>query len=433
MRAVALTLVDNAGIARVKCIPAHAAAGVAARGVGWSEVWGLSSADDSFSHEPGLYSPSGDVRLRADLGAAALLPDDGWAWAPVDHFEQSGIPWPGCQRHFLRRMVARAAELDLDLLASWELEWIVGRERDGAYEPLHRGPGYGAATLPETGPVMLDLLDAFARAGIPIEQVHPEHAHGQMEASVSPSDPVTACDRAVLSRLVIRSVIARHGWRASFAPRVVAGSVGSGAHIHFSLRQSGEAQFAGGQLPEGLRQGGAAFLAGVLEHLPALTALGASTPLSYARLTPSFWAGAFACWGNENREAALRLEGVGGPDPERTANVEWKSADGTANPYLVLGAIIAAGLDGVARGAPLPAPVSADPVDLNDAARAAAGVRRLPETLAAAADELAKSSVLREAMGPYLYDRVLAVTRATAESGEGCTEDELVTRYRWRF
>ncbi len=433
VRIVALVLVDNAGIARMKCVPVDRLTRAAERGIGWSTVWGLSCADDTFVHDPDLYSPSGDLRLRADLDAVALLPDDGWAWAPVDQVEQDGAPWPGCQRWFLRRMVERASSLGLEFRCAWELEWISGRDLDSGFEPLHAGPGYGAATFEQVGGALLDLVDAFGRAGVPVEQVHPEYANGQMEASLSPVSAITACDHAILARQLVRTILGRLGWRASFSPRVVAGSVGSGAHIHFSLTADGVAQFAGGDEHEGLRPTGAAFLAGVLEQLPALTALGAPIPLSYARLTPSHWAGAYACWGNENREAALRFEGAGGADPAGSANVEWKSVDGAANPYLVLGAIIAAGLDGVRRHAALPAPVSVDPDELDDAARAAAGISRLPTSLGEAAELLGESAILREAMGSYLHDRVLAVSRAQARSGEGLSEEALVTRYRWRF
>jgi glutamine synthetase len=434
VRLVALVLVDNAGIARMKCVPIDRLERAASHGIGWSTVWGLSLADDSFAHDPDLYSPSGDVRLRADLAAVASLGcSPGWAFAPVDHHEQTGEPWAGCQRGFLRRMTEQARERGIELKAAWELEWTVGREAHGAFEPLHEGPGYGAVTFERTGELMLALVDALQASGIAVEQIHPEYANGQMEISLPPTDPIAACDQAILARHVVRTVAGQHGWRASFAPRVTAGSVGNGAHVHWSPWVADENQFAGGNGQEGLRPVGEAFLAGVLEHLTALTALGAPTPLSYLRLEPSHWAGAFTCWGNDNREAALRLESTGGPSAARSANVEWKSVDGAANPYLVLGAVIAAGLDGVDRDLRPPAPVSVDPIDLTDSERAASGIERLPTSLSAAADLFAASSVLQSALGGFLHARIAAVSRAEAAAGEGLDEEALVTRYRWRF
>ena len=117
----------------------------------------------------------------------------------------------------------------------------------------------------------------------------------------------------------------------------------------------------------------------------------------------------------------------------RSANVEWKSVDGVANPYLVLGGIVAAGLDGMERGLLLPPPVSADPDELSEEERAGGSITRLPESLAAATEALAGSTVLREAMGEYLHDRVVAVRRAEAKASAGLDEETLVARHRWRY
>ncbi len=434
VRLVGLVLVDNAGIARMKCVPIDRFARACERGIGWSSVWGLSLGDDSFAHDPGLYSPSGDVRLRADPDAAVAVGcAPGWGWAPIDHHEQSGEPWAGCQRHFLRRMVSEAEAAGIELMAAWELEFSVGRDERGEFVPLHRGPGYGAATFGETGGFLLALADALQQSGISAEQVHVEYADGQMEISLPPADALRACDTSILARHVIRWVAAQQGLRASFSPRVVAGSVGNGSHIHLSVWRDGVNRFAGGGGQEGLHPDGEQFVAGMLRHLPALTALGAPTALSYERLQPSHWAGVYACWGNENREAALRLEGAGGASSATSANVEWMSVDGAANPYLVTGALIAAGLDGLAERLELAPAVSEDPADLSGADLAALGIVRLPEALEAAAEAFAASSMVRSAMGDYLHDRVAAVRRAEAATADGLDEETLVANYRWRY
>jgi glutamine synthetase len=430
VRAVALVFVDNGGLARMKCVSIDRLERAARRGVGWAEVWGLSLSDDTFAHPPELYSPSGELRLRADLGAARPIGGaPGWGFAPIDHHLQSGAPWPGCQRGFLKRTIDEAADRGVELQAAWELEWTVGIDTPEGFRPLHRGPGYGAATFDLTGGYLLGLFDALAGSGLEAEQVHPEYSDGQMELSLAVRGPVAACDESILARQLIRTVAGHSGYRASFSPRVIAGSVGNGAHLHVSIWRDGENQLAGGAGPEGLRPAGAAFVAGVLEHLPALTALGAPIPLSYMRLVPGHWSGAYVCWGNENREAALRLQGAGGLGAGRSANVEWKSVDGAANPYLALGGLIAAGLDGLHRGLELPPPVRDDPAAMPAATRPP----RLPETLAEAAEALARCTVLRDAMGEYLHSRVVAVRRAEAERDQGVDEESLVSRYRWRF
>lgn len=434
-RAAALVFVDNAGIARMKCVPIGRLARAAERGIGISPLFGAARGDDLFAEVPGLSGPVGDIRLVADLGAAASLAcAPGWLWAPVDQRDQEDRPWPGCQRTFLRRTLESAAQMGFEFKAGYELEWTVGRE-DGAgnVEFVHDGPGYGAATFGKVGEYLLGLVDNLEQAGVGVEQVHPEYSPGQVEISLSPVDPVSACDHSVLARHLARTLADVAGWRASFSPVVSEAVVGNGAHAHFSVWRDGENQFSGGEGPAGLRPAGEAFLAGVLEHMEALTAIAAPTAISYLRLQPSHWASAFACWGHENREAALRLESAVGPSANRSANVEWKSVDTAANPYLVMGCVIAAGLDGVRRKLRLPPSVEVDPATLSEGERRDSGIRRLPETLSEAAEAFASSAVLREAMGDLLHDCVAYVRREEAVASSGANEEALLASHRWRY
>ena len=435
VRAAALVFVDNAGIARMKCVSSDRLQRAAERGVGLSVVFGGARGDDLFAAVPGISGPAGDIRLVADLDAAAVLAcAPGWLWAPVDQRDQEGRPWPGCQRTFLGRMLDRAAGLGLEFEAGYELEWTVGREdENGNVEFLHNGPGYGAATFGRTGEYLLALVDNLQRAGVGVEQVHPEYSAGQIEISLPPTGPVRACDQSVLARHLARTLAEQAGWRASFSPVVTEDLVGNGAHAHFSVWRDGENQFSGGRGQKGLRPTGEAFLAGVLDHMPALTALAAPTAISYQRLRPSHWASAYACWGHENREAALRLESAVGPSAGRSANVEWKSVDTAANPYLVLGGVIAAGIDGVRRDLRLPPPVEVDPATLSEEERQEGDVRRLPATLQEAADAFASSAALREAMGDFLHDCVACVRRDEAEAADGSDDKTLLAGHRWRY
>ncbi len=434
VRAVALVLVDNAGIARMKAVPVDRLGHAAERGVGWAEAWSVSLASDLFAFESGLFTATGDLRLRADLDAARVLGcSQGWGFAPVDHYEQSGKSWPGCQRLALRRQVDRARALGIEARMGWELEWILGREDGGGFEPLRDWTAYGAATFPRIEALLLDLFDALAASGLSPEQIHPEYSTGQIELSLPPRDPLGACDDAVFARHVVRTLAERHGFVASFAPRAIAGSVGSGAHLHASVWEGDANLFSGGDGPAGVRPPGAAFVAGVLPELPALTAVGCPSPLSYARLQPSHWAGVFTCWGNENREAALRLAAAGGASAARSANLEWKAVDGAANPYLAAAGLLGAGLAGIEQGLIPPPPFEGDPAGLSEAERAERGLRRLPLSLADSTNALAASATLREAYGPFLHDRIVAVRRAEMAAAEGADESELVEIYRLRY
>jgi len=250
---------------------------------------------------------------------------------------------------------------------------------------------------------------------------------------VPPADPVGAADTTVLVRQTIRAVAATHGMRASFSPVVIAGHVGNGGHVHFSLWRDGMNLFAGGHGPYGMTETGEAFVAGVLAELPALVAVGSPSVPSYLRLIPSHWAGAFACWGRENREAAIRfVTGMVGAR-ETAANTEVKCFDLSANPYLVVGALIAAGLAGVERDLRLPDEVTVDPGALSDQELGHRGIQRLPQSLEDALSHLEKSDILRDAMGPMLFGPFAAVRRAEAEAFAGQEPEEIVAAHRWRY
>ena len=225
--------------------------------------------------------------------------------------------------------------------------------------------------LAELGAYARELAEGFAESGVDIGQIHPEYAPGQLEISLPPSDPVASADLNVFARHTIRAVSARNGWRASFSPVVVPEQVANGGHLHVGLLRDGRNLLAGGEGPRGMTEVGEAFLAGVLTELPALMAIGAPSVVSYLRLQPSMWAGAYACWGRENREAAMRfVTGMSGSE-ETAANCEVKCFDQSANPYLVIGAVIAAGIDGVDRALALPPEVTDDPAALSARARGA--------------------------------------------------------------
>ena len=305
---VALGWIDNTGIARVKAIPLGRLERAAGWGVGMSPVFDVFLVNDDIITSKYIGGPDGDLRLVPDLDrVTALAGQPGWAWAPVDRYTQEGRQYAGCQRSFARRMTAEALELGLTARVSFEVEWALGTEEDGRFAPACTGPSYGMTRLIELSDYGREVVGALEREGIEVEQFHPEYAAGQLEVSVATSDPVGAADESVLVRQTIRAVSARFGFQASFAPSVIAGSVGNGGHVHLSLWRDGKNLLAGGPGRHGLTGDGEAFAAGILASLPALTAVGAPSVASYLRLVPSHWAGAYQCWGRENREAALRL------------------------------------------------------------------------------------------------------------------------------
>ena len=435
VEAVALGFVDPAMIVRVKTVPIARFAEAARSGVGLSTLFTVAMSDDEFALVPGMIDgPSGDLRLHPDPAATVpLAAMPGWAWAPVDQRTQDGARFAGCPRTFARRIAEAYEERGLSVRAAYELECSIGRRTDDdRFEPVHRGPGYSDIALVANHELALDAIATMQRQGLGVQQFHPEYADGQFEASIAPRDAVGAADAAIVVRQTIRAVARRHGAVVSFAPQVAEGT-GNGAHLHLSLWEGEENLLSGGGGPAGMRERGEAFTAGILRELPALTAVTAPSCLSYLRLKPHHWAGAMRCWGVENREASVRFIAAATPQAAAAANVELKPVDGTANPYLAVGAVLAAGLAGIDDGLRLPPSTDGDPTEVTDDIRAERGIEQLPGSLAEAADRLAASTVLKDAMGPLLFETFLATRRGEVERFAGVDDDELIRRLRWRF
>jgi glutamine synthetase len=439
VRGVVLSYVDTAGLTRIKTVPVARLARAARWGVGMSTVFDVFLSNDLMTSTAELGSPDGDLRLVPDLDRlVALAAQPGWAWAPVDRYTQAGEAWAACQRHFARKMVDAAAAAGFTFQMAIEVEWALSRGDADGFVPACTGPAYGMTRLIELSDYLRDLLAALEDQGIQVDQVHPEYSDGQFEVSVAATDPVSAADDSVLVRQTIRALSHRHGLRASFAPSVVAGHVGNGGHVHLSAWQGGRNVYAGGTGPGmpsrlGMTDEGEAIAAGILRQLPALLAIGAPSPASYLRLVPSHWAGAFACWGHETREAALRfVTGNAGLEPS-AANLEAKCFDLAANPYLLVGALIAAALDGLRQRRRLPPPVTGDPARFSGDELAARGIRRLPTTLDEATDALSGAETLRTALGDTLMDAVLAVRRAEADRFRDASPEDVVAALRWVY
>ncbi|WP_425837859.1 glutamine synthetase [Streptomyces fractus] len=424
----ALTWVDNSGITRVKAVPAGRLAEAVEHGVGMSPVFDVFLLDDSITDSAHVGGPDGDLRLHPDLRRLTeLAAQPGWAWAPADRYDQEGHPHPCCQRQFARRMYEEAGAAGFDVCMGFETEWVVvsaDAHEEAGVAPAYatNGPAYGMSRVVDLSAYLAELLQAFQAQGVRVLQLHPEYAAGQFEVSVAPADPVTTADLAVLVRETVRAVTLRHGLTPIFSPVAEAGSVGNGRHLHTSLWRDGRNLCRGGEGAAGMTPDGEAFFAGVLRELPALMAIGAPSAASYLRLRPGHWAGVYACWGVENREAALRF--IPGPSHDlRTANGEVKCFDAAANPYLVTGCVIAAGLAGVREGLTLPSPVAGDPAGQDSA-------ERLPCSLPEATKHFQDSAVLRAALGDPLFEALLAVRRAESELFAQASDEALARAVR---
>jgi glutamine synthetase len=240
---------------------------------------------------------------------------------------------------------------------------------------------------------------------------------------------VAAADELVLMRIIIGRVARRHGLRVSLSPVPFAGSVGSGSHQHFSMTRGGTPLFSGGSGAAGMTPEGESAVAGLLAGLPEAQGILCGSVLSGMRMQPGHWAGAYVCWGTENREAAVRFL-VGGPSNPHGANVEVKVIDPSANPYLATAAMLGLALDGIQRKLTLPPEVTVDPASLTDAQREAAGIAELPIEQADALDALEQSSLLRGILGEEPVDAVVAVRRYEQQNYGNLSPDELAEKFR---
>lgn len=421
---------DYVGITRCRAMPASQYPARRERGLGWAVAGQALTPFDDIAENP--WGPMLEVRQTPVPETEVRL--DLWPDAPPFHIvlcdsnTPDGRNWDCCARGFYRDAHARLeAATGLRLAAAFEHEFLLA----GPAAP--RETPFSLAAMREAAAVAGQIARALAAAGTEPETVEPEYGRGQYEVATMPATGLMAADRCVLTREVIREVARRAGLRASFTPKPAPGAVGAGAHVHFSfVDERGHNAAFDPEAPGGAAPVAAAFCAGVLRHLPALSALLAPSPVSYFRLGPHHWSCGYASFGVQNREAALRICPSPHADADRQRagyNIELRVPDGTANPYIALGAMIRAGLEGIAAGLPLPPLLDRDPADLDAAERERLGIRPLPGSLAEALRLMEEDPVVSGFLPPVMRQSWLAVKRKEIAMTEGLDDAAICARY----
>jgi glutamine synthetase len=431
---VTIAFCDNNGIPRSRTVPAARLGEAAERGVGITTLFPVFLSNDmiTFAHGP-LSNASGDVRLLATPEMVVpLAGQPAFAWTPGRQFLLDGERSPYCPRGVLERTVARAQAAGLEVKAGFELEWFVGAAGE-ELAPAHNGPVYSPHAMLAVDEFAAQLLADFDANGVPIGQLHAEYGLAQMELSIGVADPVTAADRQMLARQTIHAAARAHGLRVSFAPLVALEAAGNGWHIHSSVSRDGRNLLSGGDGREGMTPEGEAYVAGILRELRAVASVAAPSTPSLLRRRPGYFASAYAFWGVQNREAALRFVPAGALVPEAAANVELKASDASGNPYLSLAAVISAGLAGMEDGLTLPDPIQVEPGRWTQAERDQHGVHPLPSVPDEAIEAVESSAAVKAAFGDDLLGAWLAVRRGDADAANGVEPEELVARHRWRY
>jgi glutamine synthetase len=427
---VAFLYSDLSGMNRGRAVPAVDLERRLAGGVGWVPAdqaitpFGIIGDSDP-------WGPLGDVRLVPDPATQTRV--DLWPDVAPLHFflcdavELDGGPWGACTRTLLRSALdTLRRETGLTVLASFEQEFFL----EGGEPP----PFFSLEALRAAEPFPGQLTAAFRLAGRPLETFLPEFGTNQFEFTLAPRDALAACDDAAIARDLVRETARRCGRRASFAPMREPESSGNGLHVHLSLLRGDETPATFDETRPGrLSEVAGSFAAGIVRHLPALCAVAAPTPVSYLRLVPHRWSAGYACLGERNREAALRIAPVpelpGSAEPAAALNLEFRPADGACCPHLVLALLVLTGLQGIREQLEQPPLVQADPHSLTEAERDRLGVRRLPTSLEAALAELEADGVVRSFLAPDLLAAFVSMKRKELELVAGLDPREACARY----
>lgn len=365
---------------------------------------------------PNPFGAVGDLRLMPDVSSIASVELNGsgehTTMVLADIHTPDGNPWECDPRTFLKRAIADLdAETGLSVVSSFEHEFML-RDDDGSVV----NTPFSLESFLEEEELGGRLVAALDDAGLEPEMWLPEFGRNQFEITLAPARALVAADRAVYLREITRHVASSLGKSITFSPIIEENGGGNGVHVHVSLRDR-EGRFVtyDERRPSNLSEVAGSFAAGILKYAEAFQAVAASAPLSYERLAPQRWSAGGVFLGENNREALLRicpLFNTPGANHQKQFNLEYRAADATSNPWLVLGCIIRAGLEGVREQLPTPPIVSGDSDALTPAEREALGIRPLPSTLEEALVHFEESAVAREWFAPDLAATFLAVKRA---------------------
>jgi glutamine synthetase len=420
---------DLAGLVRGKGFPATELASRLRKGIGLTHSNIMMSAFGPIYETP--FGTQGDLMLVPDPAAKVDVAfGDGVAerFYLGDILTTDGAIWACCPRDFLRRALADLEKVaGIKLLAAFEQEFVYTGVED------RPGSSYALDAFRRQGVFGEAFIAALRVAGLRPDSFLPEYGARQFEVTVAPAAGLSAADEAVILREMTRAVAYRLGYRAIFAPMLEPQGIGNGTHIHLSLVDaSGTPVMHDPSGMYGLSELGQHFVAGILHHLPALAAITAPSVASYFRLTPNRWAPTWANLGQQDRGASVRICPVFAPaaeDPARQFNVEYRVADAAASPYLALGAIVHAGVDGIRENRQLPPPPARDFWDMSDVEREVAGIRPLPRSLDEALDHLARTDAAQNWFGELFFDVYLRFKRAERRAVESLSAAEICARY----
>jgi glutamine synthetase len=428
---VTLVTTDYSGITRGRAMPTAVFDADPGATLGWVPAnQSLTPFDAIDANSP--WGSDGDLRLLPDRAARyrTRLPGAATALDVVmsDVVELDGTPWLACPRSFLKQALADLErEAGLFLVGAFEHEFkVLG-------EPFPAAPAFSLAALRRADPFGPVVMAALGDMGLVPETFIAEYGKDQYEVTVGPARGIAVADQAVILRETVREAARLTGIRASFAPKIAPDAVGNGVHIHMSLVDAAgrNVLFEPGR-PGRLSAIGGAFAAGIVAHMRAIVAITAPSVVSYLRLQPHNWSASYTWFGDQDREASLRLcptPTINGKDPANSFNMEFRACDATASPYLALGMLVRAGLQGIRGQLAAPLLFTGDPEKIALSERERFGLHRLPATLEAALADLESDAVASS----FFHSKALAtytgMKRAEIAACKGISPAELCGLY----
>jgi glutamine synthetase len=346
-----------------------------------------------------------DMLLAPDLSTFRLFPfdppDARVARVICDINLPNGDPFPGDPRGVLKRTIARAAELGFTMNAGMEAEFFLFRPtpEGGASTETHDVGSYFDLAPADLGEdarrAMVDMLEQM---GFEVEASHHEVAHAQHEIDFRYADALTTADNIATFRFVVKHVAHEFGLIASFMPKPIFGQNGSGMHTHQSLFRGKDNAFWDKKAEWELSKTALHYIGGLLRHARGMCAITNPLVNSYKRLVPGYEAPVNVAWSMRNRSPLIRV-------PERRGSgtrVELRMPDPSANPYLALAVMLAAGLDGVATKADWREPVNENIWEMSHRERRRLRIDDLPHDLNEALDELERDTLITSALGEHV-------------------------------
>ena len=381
-----------------------------------------------------------DMRLTPDPSTFSILPwreREGGASARLicDVMNTTtGEPFEGDPRRVLKSTLERAREMGFTVNAGPEPEFFLFEEDEEgrATTQTHDVGGYfDLAPKDLASDVRRDVIEGLEQMDFEVEASHHEVAEGQHEIDFKYDDALTTADNVATFRTVVRAIAAKHGLHATFMPKPIAKINGSGMHTHVSLfEEDGTNAFHDEDDEFNLSDIAKSFLAGVLDHAPAITALANPTVNSYKRLVPGYEAPVYVAWSDVNRSALIRKPAARVPAASR---IELRSPDPSCNPYLAFAAIISAGLDGIERDLEAPNPVRENIYEFDEAKREEYGIDTLPGNLNQAIEALENDPVIKNALGDHVAPKFIEAKTAEYEEYKIEVSDWELDRYLEKF